>query len=81
MQGTAADLIKVAMIRIDRRIREEGLRARMLVQIHDELLLEVPPEEHDSVGEMVVGEMAGAMDLAVPVVVDSGWGENWSDAH
>ena len=81
LQGTAADLIKLAMIKIDRRIRDEALAARMIVQIHDELLLEVPPDEHDYVGKMVVEEMAGAMDLSVPVVVDFGWGDNWSDAH
>jgi DNA polymerase-1 len=69
------------MIRIDRRIRDEALASRVILQIHDELLLEVPPDEHEYVGEMVVKEMAGAMDLSVPIVVDSGWGDNWSDAH
>jgi DNA polymerase-1 len=81
MQGTAADLIKVAMIRIDRRLVEGGFRARMLVQIHDELLFECPPEERERLEPMVREEMAGAMSLDVPIVVGTGWGANWAEAH
>ncbi len=81
MQGTAADLIKLAMIRIDRRLRTESYASRMLIQIHDELLLEVPSAESETLEALVVKEMAGAMDLDVPIIVDTGWGENWSEAH
>jgi DNA polymerase-1 len=81
LQGTAADLIKLAMIRIDRRLEDEGWRSRMLIQIHDELLFETPPEERDRLTEMVRAEMTGAMSLDVPIVVDAGVGETWADAH
>jgi len=81
MQGTAADLIKLAMLAIDRRLIEEGFEARMLVQIHDELLLEVPPDEREAVEALVRTEMTGAMELSVPVVVDAGWGASWAEAH
>ncbi len=81
MQGTAADLIKLAMIRIDRRLREEGLRARMLLQIHDELVVETPESEKAVVEDMVRGEMSRAMDLDVPILVECGWGANWAEAH
>jgi DNA polymerase-1 len=81
LQGTAADLIKLAMIRIDGRLGRERFRSRMLVQIHDELLFEAPPDEIDRLRAMVVAEMTGAMALDVPIVVDVGVGENWADAH
>lgn len=81
MQGTASDLIKLAMIHIDRRLREEDFEARMLVQIHDELLFEVPPSEQVRLEAMVVEEMASAMTLDVPIVVDTGWGATWAEAH
>ncbi len=80
IQGSAADLIKLAMIRLDRRLGEEGLAARMLLQIHDELLFECPPEETDRLRALVVTEMASAMDLDVPLVVDAGVGANWLEA-
>jgi DNA polymerase-1 len=79
LQGTAADLVKVAMIRIHRRL--EGARARMLVQIHDELLFEVPEDERDATAALVRREMSEALDLRVPIVVDVGWGRDWSEAH
>ncbi len=81
VQGTAADMIKLAMINIDRRLREEDYAARMLIQIHDELLFEAPPEEMDRLCEMVAFEMENAVPLRVPIVVDSGTGDNWSEAH
>ncbi len=81
MQGTAADLIKLAMIRIDRRLSEEGRRSAMLVQIHDELLFEVPEDEKEELGRLVETEMTRAMDLDVPIVVDAGWGRSWEEAH
>ncbi len=81
IQGTAADMIKVAMVRIDRRLLDEGLRARMIIQVHDELVLEVPEAEMAAVREIVRAEMEGAIELAVPVLVDLGEGANWLEAH
>jgi len=81
MQGTAADLIKLAMLGVDRRLREEERASRMLIQIHDELLFESPPDEQEALEALVVEEMVGAMELSVPIVVDTGWGDNWSEAH
>jgi len=81
IQGTAADLIKVAMIAIDRRLREEGLESRMIIQVHDELVLEVPDGENERVREIVRSGMEGAIALEVPIVVDMGEGRNWLEAH
>ena len=80
LQGSAADLIKVAMTRIHRAIREEGLRGRMLLQVHDELVFEVPPEELERMRELVRGNMENVVELRVPIVVDVGIGENWLEA-
>ena len=80
LQGTAADLIKLAMIRIDRAIAGKGLAARMLLQVHDELVFEVPPEERDKVTELVKREMENVAELRVPLVVEVGVGPNWRDA-
>jgi DNA polymerase-1 len=77
IQGTAADLIKVAMIRIQRLLETEFPSSRLLLQVHDELLLEVPEGQVEEVGKMVVEEMEGAMELAVPLAVDVGVGDNW----
>ncbi len=77
IQGTAADLIKKAMIAIDRDLEESGTEARMLLQVHDELLFEVPEGDVDAVREMVVEEMEGAMELEVPLVADWGVGRSW----
>jgi DNA polymerase-1 len=79
IQGSAADLIKIAMIRIHRAMREQGLDARMLLQVHDELVFDVPPDELPAVRELVVREMTHATTLEVPLVVDVGVGENWLD--
>ena len=81
VQGSAADLIKKAMIAVDRRLREEFPGQLMLLQVHDELLLEVDQNRVDEVGEMVRSEMAGALELDVPIVVDLGVGRNWDEAH
>ena len=81
LQGTAADLIKIAMIRIHRRLAEQIPRARMILQVHDELVFEVPEGDTSAVGELVREEMAGALDLRVPIVVDVGVGDNWLEAH
>ena len=80
MQGSNADIIKVAMIRIARRLREEGRGARLVLQVHDELLLEVPEPEVSKVRELVRAEMCGAYDLDPPLAVDVGVGDNWAEA-
>ena len=81
MQGSNADIIKVAMIRIAARLREEGRGARLVLQVHDELLLEVPEPEVSKVRELVRGEMCGAYDLDPPLAVDVGVGDNWAEAE
>ena len=80
MQGSNADIIKVAMIRIQRRLRDEGRAARMVLQVHDELLLEVPDNEVTAIKELVRAEMCGAYELDPPLAVDVGVGENWAEA-
>jgi DNA polymerase-1 len=80
MQGSNADIIKVAMIRIHRRLREEGRAARLVLQIHDELLLEVPETEVSAVRELVRSEMCGAYPLDPPLAVDVGVGDDWNEA-
>ncbi len=79
LQGTAADLIKIAMIRIDRRLRDEKLQAKMTLQVHDELLFDVPEKEVEQVKELVRHEMETVIELKVPIVVDCGAGPNWRD--
>jgi DNA polymerase-1 len=81
VQGSAADLIKKAMIAIDRRLRDELPGQLMLLQVHDELLLEVDEGREQTVAELVREEMAGAIELSVPLVVDVGVGRNWDEAH
>jgi len=81
IQGSAADIIKLAMIRLDSRLRRRGAAARMVLQIHDELLLEVPKKEVDGVDDDVRDAMEGAASLAVPLLVDIGHGRNWAVAH
>jgi DNA polymerase-1 len=81
IQGSAADIIKVAMVRIHRRLAAEGLQARMVLQVHDELVFDVPREELETVRELVRAEMEGAVELSVPLVVDIGVGNNWREAH
>src|SRR4249919_484902 len=80
MQGSNADIIKKAMIAIHRRLRDEGRGARLVLQVHDELLLEVPDAEVKAVGELVRAEMCGAYDLDPPLAVDVGIGDDWSEA-
>lgn len=80
VQGTAADLIKIAMIRVHAALRATGGRARLLLQVHDELLLEVPDAEIDAVQALLRREMMGAAELVVPLVVDVGWGRDWNAA-
>jgi DNA polymerase-1 len=80
IQGSAADIIKVAMLTAHEEIRAAGLRSRMLLQVHDELLFEVAPGELDAVRELVTVAMGSAADLAVPLEVSMGWGHSWADA-
>ena len=81
IQGSAADIIKVAMIRIYRRMKAEGLRSKMILQVHDELNFSVVPEEKSRVELLVIEEMQSACTLAVPLIADAGWGTNWLEAH
>ncbi|MBR3123395.1 MAG: DNA polymerase I [Prevotella sp.] len=81
IQGSAADIIKVAMIRIHRRFKAEGIRSKMILQVHDELNFSVYPEEKGRVERIVLEEMQNAYQLRVPLVADCGWGENWLEAH
>ncbi|MFH0244839.1 DNA polymerase I [Streptomyces sp. HK10] len=80
IQGTAADIVKIAMLKVDRALGEAGLRSRMLLQVHDEIVLEVAPGEREAVEELVRREMAGAVRLRAPLDVSVGSGENWEDA-
>lgn len=81
IQGTEADIIKIAMIRIHRRFREEGIRSKMILQVHDELNFSVYPDEKERVEKIVIEEMQGACQLTVPLLADAGWGKNWLEAH
>ncbi|MBB0246565.1 hypothetical protein FNQ90_21225, partial [Streptomyces alkaliphilus] len=80
IQGTAADIVKIAMLRVDSALRREGLRTRMLLQVHDEIVLEVAPGERAAVEELVRREMAGAVELRVPLDVSIGVGATWEAA-
>lgn len=81
IQGSEADIIKVAMIRIYRRFKEEGIRSKMILQVHDELNFSVYPNERERVERIVMEEMQGAYQLNVPLLADCGWGNNWLEAH
>ena len=81
IQGSAADIIKIAMVKIYERFRKEGIRSRMILQVHDELNFSVIPEEKEKVERIVLEEMQNAYPLQVPLVADSGWGKNWLEAH
>jgi len=79
LQGTAADLIKIAMIRIDAALHERGLKSRMTLQVHDELVFEVPEEEVEAMRTLVRDEMENVHPLTVPLLVEVGVGQNWRD--
>ena len=81
IQGSAADIIKVAMIRIYERFKKEGIKSKMILQVHDELNFSVLPEEKEKVQQIVISEMEGAYKMKVPLVADCGWGQNWLAAH
>lgn len=81
IQGSAADIIKIAMVHIYKRFRDEGIRSKMILQVHDELNFSVYPDEQEKVERIVLEEMERAFPLRVPLVADSGWGDNWLEAH
>lgn len=81
IQGSAADIIKIAMIRVFKRMKEEGLKSKMILQVHDELNFSVIPKEKEKLQKLVIEEMQGAANLSVPLIADCGWGSNWLEAH
>lgn len=81
IQGSAADIIKIAMIRIFNRIQREGMKARMILQVHDELNFDVPVNEIEQLKRLVTEEMQQAYELRVPLIADSGIADNWLEAH
>ncbi|HSH59969.1 MAG TPA: DNA polymerase, partial [Acidimicrobiales bacterium] len=80
IQGLAADIFKVALVALDQRIEAEGARSRLVLHVHDEVILEVPPDEHDAMAELVVATMAGACELSVPLEVNLSFGGSWAEA-
>ncbi len=80
MQGSAADIIKIAMIRVAQRLREEGLRSKLVLQIHDELDFEVPEDEIEVLSALVRETMEGVVELRVPLIADVSYGANWAEA-
>jgi DNA polymerase-1 len=81
IQGSAADIIKIAMIRIGRRMKQEAFQSKMMLQVHDELNFSVVPEEKERLQSLVIEEMQAAAQLRVPLIADCGWGTNWLEAH
>ena len=81
IQGTSADMIKIAMINIAHEIEKEKLNSKMIMQVHDELVFEVKLKEKDEFETMVKEKMEKVFDLSVPIVIDIGWGDNWEEAH
>ena len=81
IQGSSADIIKLAMIRVAARLQERAMRSRMVLQIHDELLFETPPEEVEALKAMVVAEMENVISLSIPLTVECSYGKNWLEAH
>jgi DNA polymerase-1 len=80
IQGTAADLIKIAMIRITEKLKSKGLASKMILQVHDELVFELPDREIEIMKQFVKEEMEGVVKLSVPILVDLGVGKNWDEA-
>ena len=81
IQGSAADIIKIAMIRVYQRMKAEGIRSKMILQVHDELCFTVLPEEKERLQQIVVEEMQNAVQMRIPLIADTGWGGNWLEAH
>ena len=81
IQGSAADIIKIAMARIYTRFKEENLKSKMILQVHDELNFSVPMSEKSQVEQIVIEEMEKAFAMEVPLKADYGWGKNWLEAH
>ena len=81
IQGSAADIIKIAMIRVYQRMKAEGIRSKMILQVHDELCFTVLPEEKERLQKIVVEEMQNAVQMRIPLIADTGWGSNWLEAH
>ncbi len=81
VQGGSADLIKVAMIRLNQSLQEMKMKSRMILQVHDELVFECPEQEKDKLSKLVKEKMENAVELSVPLIVDIGWGKNWNEAH
>ena len=81
IQGSAADIIKVAMINIHKRFQQENIQSKMILQVHDELNFSVLPEEKEKVERIVIEEMENAYPLSVPLTAEFGWGSNWLEAH
>jgi DNA polymerase-1 len=81
LQGSAADIIKIAMVEVARRLREEGLGSKMILQVHDELIVDALRSEKEAVSRILRESMEGAAKLLVPLTVDIGEGENWLEAH
>ena len=81
IQGSAADIIKVAMVRIYQRFQSESIKSKMILQVHDELNFSVLPEEKEKVQKIVIEEMENAYRMQVPLRADCGWGSNWLEAH
>jgi len=81
IQGSAADLIKVAMINLSRQLKKRKLQSKMILQVHDELVFECPPGEKEEMQTLVKKEMEGVYKFSVPIIVDMGWGDNWNEAH
>ena len=80
LQGSASDIIKMAMLKVDDAIREKGLRAQLILQVHDELILDVPKEEEETVKKLLVDQMENVVQLRVPLVVNVSSGSNWYEA-
>jgi len=81
IQGTAADIIKLAMVNVNDRIGKEGLQARLILQVHDELIVECPEEEEAEVTRILQEEMENVVHLSVPLIVDAKSGKTWAEAH
>ena len=81
IQGTAADIIKLAMIRVEHRLAQEGLQAQLVLQVHDELIVECPQAEADTVARLLTQEMEGVAQLAVPLTAEAKVGQTWAEAH